>query len=74
MTFEEDDDFDEVVPIQVPRWIKQTDRVIDAYKSEVETIRVRVNQIQAQYDSLQDDIATLKELHKQLTLLLESDV
>lgn len=73
MTFEDDDDFDEVVPIQVPRWIKQTDRVIDAYAKEVENLRVEVRTISQTVQGLETTIAELLHLKHELEELLKSD-
>ncbi len=54
-------------------WMRATDRVIDAYKSEVEKLRIEVRLLSAQYAALSEDIEILKNLHTQLTGLLEGD-
>lgn len=54
-------------------WMRDTDRVVDAYKREVEMLRSDMKALASRYSSIQEDISTLKLLHAQLTALLEED-
>jgi predicted nucleic acid-binding Zn-ribbon protein len=59
--------------LPMPVWMEQTERVIESYKGEVDTLRKQVRTYGRALTALLDDIAELKKLRKELQALLEGD-
>lgn len=76
MTFEDEEDgLDAFLEsgFEPKAWMRDTDRVIDAYKGEVEKLRVEVAAMRRKINGLAEDITILKNLHVQLNGLLEAE-
>lgn len=60
----EDEKLDEMLDhgFEPKPWMKLTDRTLDAYKGEVETMRVRMRRFEVIFQAALKDIAEIKKL------------
>lgn len=67
-----DDELDELLAHghEPAKWMRQTNRVVNAYISEVENLRIELRNFKHLFSSALQDMQDIKELQKEARLLL----